>query len=227
MGGEEMGGDRKGPPQLLDLAGALDAKGRMAAWRTEQWVPAGPKALPNIPLLAPAAGGRDQTPGLAAGLIEQNADPSYAVPNVEVRVHWLKETPLRPSNIRAPGKIANTFAVEGFVDELAAAAGADPLAFRVAQLTDPRGIDVLNRAAKMLSWTAQPSPNPASGGDIAKGRGPPYVHYKHRENYVAIGMEGAVDRRSGEIRVKRCVCAHDSVLVITPEALASQGQGDI
>ncbi len=224
---DEHGWDPKGPPQLLDLAGALDAKGRMAAWRTEQWLPAATKGLPNIPLLAPAAAGRDQTPGLAAGLIEQNADPSYAVPNVEVRVHWLKETPLRPSNIRAPGKIANTFAVEGFVDELAAAAGADPLAFRVAQLTDPRGIEVLNRAAKMLSWTARPSPNPASGGDIGEGRGLAYVHYKHRENYVAIGMEVAVDRRSGEIRVKRVVCAHDCGLVINPDALANQVEGNI
>jgi nicotinate dehydrogenase subunit B len=224
---DEHGWDPKGPPQLLDVAGALDAQGRIAAWRTEQWLPAATKGLPNIPLLAPAAAGREQTAGLAAGLIEQNADPSYAVPNVEERVHWLKETPLRPSNIRAPGKIANTFAVEGFVDELAAASGADPLAFRVAQLSDPRGIEVLTRAAKMLDWTARPSPNPASAGDVGEGRGIAYVHYKHRENYVAIGMEVAVDRRSGAIRVKRVVCAHDCGLVINPDALANQLEGGI
>jgi nicotinate dehydrogenase subunit B len=225
---DEHGWDPKGPPQLLDVAGALDAQGRMVAWRTEQWLPAATKGLPNIPLLAPAAAGREQTPGLAAGLIEQNADPCYAVPNVEVRVHWLTETPLRPSNIRAPGKIANTFAVEGFVDELAAASGADPLAFRLAQLGDPRGIEVLTRAAKMLGWTARPSPNPASGGDdVGEGRGIAYVHYKHRENYVAVGIEVAVDRRSGAIRVKRVVCAHDCGLVINPDTLANQLEGNI
>jgi CO/xanthine dehydrogenase Mo-binding subunit len=225
---DEHGWDPKGPPQLLDVAGALDANGRMAAWRAEQWLPAATKGLPNIPLLAPAAAGRDQTPGLFAGLIEQNADPGYAVPNVEVRVHWLKETPLRPSNIRAPGKIANTFAVEGFVDELAAASGADPLAFRLAQLTDPRGVEVLKRAAKMLNWSARPVPNRATEGrDIGEGRGIAYVHYKHRENYVAVGIEVAVDRRSGEIRVKRVVCAHDCGLVINPDALANQLEGNI
>jgi nicotinate dehydrogenase subunit B len=225
---DEHGWDPKGPPQLLDLAGALDAAGRIAAWRAEQWLPAATKGLPNIPLLAPAAAGRLQTPGLFAGLIEQNADPAYAVPDVEVRVHWLKDTSLRPSNIRAPGKIANTFAVEGFVDELAAAAGADPLAFRLAQLKDPRGIEVLTRAAKLLGWAPRPSPNRvADHGDIGEGRGIAYVHYKHRENYVAIGIEVAVNRRSGEIRVKRVVCAHDCGLVINPDALANQLEGNI
>jgi CO/xanthine dehydrogenase Mo-binding subunit len=53
------------------------------------------------------------------------------VPNLEVVVHWLKDSPLRPSNIRAPGKIANSFAVESFVDELATKAGRDPLEFRL------------------------------------------------------------------------------------------------
>ncbi|HEX6841125.1 MAG TPA: molybdopterin cofactor-binding domain-containing protein [Stellaceae bacterium] len=225
---DEHGWDPKGPPQLLDLAAALDAHGRIAVWRSEQWLPAATKGLPNIPLLAPAAAGRLQTPGLFAGLIEQNADPGYAVPDVEVRVHWLKETPLRPSNIRAPGKIANTFAVEGFVDELAAAAGADPVAFRLAQLTDPRGVDVLTRAAKMLGWSPRPSPNRASAGaEIGEGRGIAYVHYKQRENYVAVGIEVAVVSRSGEIRVKRVVCAHDCGLVVNPDALANQLEGNI
>jgi len=225
---DEHGWDPKGPPQLIDVAGALDGRGRIAAWRAEQWLPAATKGLPNIPLLAPEAAGRLQAPGRFAGLIQQNADPGYAVPDVEVRVHWLKDTPLRPSNIRAPGKIANTFAVEGFVDELAAAAGIDAVAFRLAQLDDPRGVEVVTRAAKMLGWSPRPSPNRAfDGADIGEGRGIAYVHYKQRENYVAVGMEVAVDRRSGEIRVQRVVCAHDCGLVVNPDALANQLEGNI
>ena len=76
-----------------------------------------------MPLLALDAAGIAQTPGISTGLISQNGDPPYAVANQEVVVHWLKDAPLRPSNIRAPGKIANCFAVESFTDELAVAAG--------------------------------------------------------------------------------------------------------
>src|SRR6185437_7125982 len=225
---DEHGWDPKGPPQLLDLTAALDDSGRLAAWRAEQWLPAATRGLPNIPLLGPAAAGRDQTPGRFAGLIEQNADPSYAVPNVEVVVHWLAGTPLRPSNIRAPGKIANTFAVESFIDEMARAANADPLEFRLAGLTDPRGAEVLKRAAAMLGWPARkraesgdPRPSRATGYGLA------YVHYKHRETYVALGMVTTVDRDSGEIRVQRMVCAHDCGLIVNPDALANQIEGNI
>ena len=226
---DEHGWDPKGPPQLLDLAATLDDKGRVAAWRAEMWLPLATKGLPNIPLIAPAAAGRDQASGLSAGLIQQNGDPSYSVPNVDVLVHWLKDTPLRPSNIRAPGKVANTFAVESFIDELAAVSGIDPVAFRLAMLDDPRGIEVLTRAAKMLDWQARPSPNDASKPDaaLAEGRGIAYVHYKHRENYVALGIEVTVDRGSGVIAVKRVVCAHDCGLVVNPDALANQLEGGI
>jgi hypothetical protein len=89
-----------------------------------------------------------------------------------------KETPLRLSNLRAPGKIANVFAVESFTDELAAAAGVDPVAFRVCGLTDPRAIDVLKRATEMLGWQARPSPHPRPAQDnVLTGRGVAYARY--------------------------------------------------
>ena len=113
----------EGPPQLLALEGAVGADGKIAAWRTEMWLPKATANLPNVPLLGAEAAGIAQTPGISTGLISQNGDPPYAVAHQEVVVHWLKDAPLRPSNIRAPGKIANSFAVESFTDELAAAAG--------------------------------------------------------------------------------------------------------
>lgn len=219
---DEHGWDPKGPPQLLALEGALDAQGRIAAWRTEMWLPKATANLPNVPLLGPLAAGIGQVPGLSTGLISQNAGPAYAVPNQEVVVHWLADAPLRPSNIRAPGKIANSFAVESFTDELAAAAKADPLAFRLAALSDPRGIEVLKRAAALLGWEPRPSPGP--GG---VGRGLAYVHYKLNETYVAVAMEAEVDRSSGAIRVRRVACAHDCGLVINPDALEAQIEGNI
>src|SRR5262249_8847472 len=149
---DEHGWDPKGPPQLLELAASLDDNGKIAAWSAEMWIPEATKGLQNIPLLSPTAAGLPQPQGIGTGLISQNADPSYRVPNVRVVAHWPKDTPLRPSNLRAPGKVANTFAVESLVDELAVAAGADPLAFRLQGVDDTRGIAVLTRVGEIMKW---------------------------------------------------------------------------
>ncbi len=220
---DEHGWDPKGPPQLLELSASLDDGGKIAAWSAEMWIPEATKGLPNIPLLSPAAAGLPQPEGIGTGLISQNADPSYAVPNVRVVAHWLKDTPLRPSNLRAPGKIANTFAVESLVDELAVAAGADPLAFRLRGIDDPRGIAVLTRVGEIMKWAPRSGPTGGNG----TGRGVAYIHYKHTENYVAMGMDVTVDRTSGAVRVTRVVCAHDCGLVINPDAVKNQVEGGI
>ena len=214
--------DPKGPPQLIALEGALGTDGKIEAWRTEMWIPKATATLPNVPLLGPNAAGAKQPTGISTGLITQNASPPYAVKNVEVLAHWLKDAPLRPANIRAPGKIANIFAVESFVDELAVKAGEDSLAFRLASLQDARGIEVLKRAASLLGWKDRPSPGP--GG---LGRGIAYVHYKDNENYVAIGMEAEVDRATGAIHVHRVACAHDCGLMINPDGVRAQVEGNI
>ena len=149
---DEHGLDPKAPPQLLALEGSVTGDGRIGAWRTEMWIPKATASLPNMPLLALDAAGIAQTPGITTGLISQNGDPPYAVPHQEVVVHWLKGAPLRPSNFRAPGKVANCFAVESFTDMLAAAAQRDPVEFRLQGLTDPRAIDVIRRTAALIGW---------------------------------------------------------------------------
>jgi CO/xanthine dehydrogenase Mo-binding subunit len=217
---DEHGWDPKGPPQLLALEGALDAEGRIAAWRSEMWLPKATANLPSMPLLAPMAAGIAQPVGISTGLISQNGNPPYAVAHQDVVVHWLKDSPLRPSNIRAPGKVGNGFAVESFADELAVAAKRDPVEFRLAGLSDPRGIEVLNRAAKLIGWQARPSPRP---GGI--GRGIAYLHYKNNETYIATAMEVEVDRNSGAIHVRRVAVAHDCGLVINPDTLRQQIEG--
>ena len=226
MRADEHGWDPKGPPQLLDLRAGLDSQGRLLAWETQMWLPA---AMPGTrPLLAADAAGLAQPHGQNAGLLNQNGDPPYAVPNVRVVTRWLKETPLRLSNLRAPGKIANAFAVESFTDELAAAAKTDPLDFRLRGLSDPRALDVLRRAADMIGWQSRPSPNPnAAQGNLLAGRGLAYVRYKQAENYVAMAMEVAVDRATGEVRVRRVTCAHDCGLIINPDSLRNQIEGNI
>ncbi len=219
---DEHGWDPKGPPQMLKMQGAVTPDGRIAAWRAEMWVPKATAGLPNVPLLAAVAAGIAQTPGLSTGLVTQNGDPPYAAENVEVLVHWLKDSPLRPSNIRAPGKIANSWAVESFIDDMAIKAGKDPLEFRLAGLSNPRGIEVLKRAAELLGW--QPHTAPRRTG---RGQGIAYVHYKHNETLVAIGMEVEVDRRTGAVKVRKIACAHDCGQVINPDAVKQQVEGNI
>jgi CO/xanthine dehydrogenase Mo-binding subunit len=225
---EEHGLDPKGPAQLLELRAAVDKDGEVAAWETQAWLPIATANLPNIPLLALDAAGIPQTPGRSTGLIYQNVDPPYTMPNVHAIVHWIPDAPLRTSAIRAPGKVANTFAVESFTDEIAALARVDPVEFRLRRLTNPRGIEVLRRAAARMGWQPRPSPKPVDRrAAVLTGRGIAYVHYKHEETLVAMGMEVAVERASGRIRVTRVVCAQDCGLMINPECVQSQLEGNI
>ena len=224
---DELGWDPKGPAQLLDITGAIDASGNIVDWRAEMWIPQSTKGLPNIPLLAPDAAGLDDVRGLNAGLISQNGDPPYAASRVQVIAHWLKDAPLRPAPLRSPGKPANCFAVESFIDELAVAAGFDPVEFRLRGLKDPRGVELIKRAAAMMKWQSRRSPGADQNAAVARGRGVAYVHYKHTETYVAMGMEVSVERASGNIKVERIVCAHDCGQIINPDGVRAQVEGSI
>jgi CO/xanthine dehydrogenase Mo-binding subunit len=223
---DEHGWDPKGPQQVLELRAGLDREGRITAWENQMWVPTTKPG--SRPLLAADLAGIPQDHGQGSGLLTQNGDAPYNVPNVRVVAHLTKETPLRPSNLRAPGKIANVFAVEAFTDELASAAKIDPLAFRLRSLSDPRAVAVLNRAASMFGWNERPSPNRAAGqGNVKSGRGIAYARYKQAENYVALAMQVTVDTNTGKISVQRICCAHDCGLVVNPDALKNQIEGCI
>jgi CO/xanthine dehydrogenase Mo-binding subunit len=223
---DEHGWDPKSPPHLLQVRAAVNERGEVVGWHSEAWLPAPTQGLPNIPLLGPDAAGIPQPAGNSAGLIHQNVDPPYQFPNMRAEIHWIRDTPLRTSNLRAPGKVANSFAIESFTDELAGLAGADPVEFRLHYIKDPRGIEVIRRVATRMGWTPRPRPQavdpkaPALGG-----RGFAYVHYKHNETYVAVGAEVEVDRQSGRIRVTRLVCAQDCGLVVNPDSVRGQVEG--
>ena len=223
---DEHGWDPKGPQQLLDLRAGFDAAGRIVAWDTQMWIPANRRGA-RI-LLAAESAGIPQDSGRDAAAVFENGDPPYPVDHVRVLAHWMRDTPLNPSNLRAPGKPANVFAVESFTDEIAATLRADALEFRTARLTDPRALEVLTRAAAAFGWQRRPSPStagPVKGALV--GRGVAYTRYKQAENYVATFIEVAVDPESGAIAVRRVVCAHDCGLVVNPDALRNQIEGGI
>jgi CO/xanthine dehydrogenase Mo-binding subunit len=224
---DEHGWDPKGPPQLLDLRASLDASGNIASWETEAWLPVNTPRLFNRALLGFAAAGIPQQDGQSVAQVQGNVYPPYALPNLVANVHWLKTTPLRPSNLRAPGKLGNCYAVECFMDELASAAKRDPLEFRLAHLKDPVAISIMKRLGEKMNWQARPSPKPASNERIATGRGLAYVHYKHTDNRIGLGIEVAVDRSSGQVRVTRAICVYEAGQMINPDGMRAQVEGNI
>lgn len=222
---DEHGWDPKGPPTLIDLKAGLDADGNVAAWSSQFHVPEG--AAGNVPLVAADLAGLPHETAMAPGNVIQNSALPYAFPNVRTVCHRLASTPFRPSWIRTPGRMQNTYANEAFLDECAAAAGADPLEYRLRALKDPRGIAVLERVAEIAGWQARPSPAADMSGDVLRGRGLSYVKYELNRTYVAGVAEVEVDRRTGRIRVPRFFVAQDCGQIINPDGVRNQLDGNV
>src|ERR1700751_5131835 len=142
---------------------------------------------------------------IAPGNIFQKSNVPYKFANIKAVCHRLETTPFRPSWIRTPGRMQNTYANESFIDELAAAANADPVEFRLKYLdpNDKRGVEVLNRAAAFAKWDKRPSPRRDQQGDVAAGRGVAHGKYEVALTYIAAVAEVEVKRSSGDIRVTK------------------------
>src|SRR5207244_4311542 len=122
---DEHGWDPKGPPTLVDVAGGLDAAGNVVAWQSQFWIPKVTLITEGVPFVAATLADLPRKPTLNPGNVFQNSAPSYTFANVHAVCHRLETTPFRPSWIRTPGRMQNTYANEAFMDELAAAAGGE------------------------------------------------------------------------------------------------------
>jgi CO/xanthine dehydrogenase Mo-binding subunit len=141
--------------------------------------------------------------------------------------HRLAETPFRPSWIRAPGRLQNTYCNEAFLDELAVAADADPFEFRLRYLNnDPRGMELLKRLMSFSRWQGRSNSKPA-GSKVATGRGVTYVKYELSRTYVGAVADVEVNRTSGEIHVKRFVIVQDCGQIINPDGVRNQIEGNV
>ncbi len=222
---DEHGWEPKGPAMVMAVRGGLDTQGQVVAWDYQVWTPThstrpGGMAANLLPgqLVEPAP------PAARNGYVggDRNARTNYSFKNNRVTIHWLPSSPLRPSALRSLGAMANTFANESFMDELAYAAGVDPVEFRLRHLSDPRGQAVITAAADRFGWSAHTAPS-RSG----TGRGFAYAQYENNETYVATAAEVSVDSASGQVRVNRVVVAHDCGLIINPNGLANQIEGNV
>jgi nicotinate dehydrogenase subunit B len=225
---DEHGWDPKGPPTLMDLRAGMDAAGNVTAWESEFFIPQQTAGSFMVPLTPATLAGLPQKGDIAPGNIFQNSAIPYKFANVKTICRRLATTPFRPSWIRTPGRMQNTYANECFMDELAAAAKVDPIEFRLKYLdpNDKRGIEVLNRLKALAKWQPRPSPQPA-GGNLAKGRGVSYVKYELSRTYAAVVAEVEVNRSSGAIRILRIAMTHDCGQIINPDGLRNQIDGSI
>ena len=142
--------------------------------------------------------------------------PLYDFPNQKVVFHLIPEAPVRTSALRTLGAYGNVFAVESFMDELAAAAGIDPAEFRLRHLKDARARAVIEAAVKLAA---------EDKGDLPRGIG--FARYKNLSAYVCCVAEVALDRATGAVRVPRVWSAVDAGQVITPDGLLNQIEGGI
>jgi nicotinate dehydrogenase subunit B len=229
---EETAWDTKGPAYAFKMRGGLDAQGNVVALHYDACAAdhnhLGYNEVDTV-LISQLMGTRKAKP--AAGRASLPSD-MYAIPNrlQTTRVVPLPmpfETPLRTGNLRDPDGPQVQFALESFIDELAATAKADPVEFRLRMLQAGTGDDsgfkrarsiaCIKAAADKFGWDARPSPKVRVSGDILTGRGIAYAY--RSQTVVATILEVEVNRKTGRIWVKRVVCAHDCGLVVNPEAL--------
>jgi nicotinate dehydrogenase subunit B len=222
---DEMCWSPLGSAMLARLSASLDAVGRIVAWRQDVWSNGfmGRPTMggdPRLLALTHLAGGRpmppapDLQPANWMGA-SRNAVPGYDIPRLQVTRHRLLDMPIRTSSLRALGAHLNVFAIESFMDELAGAAGVDPVRFRLAHLTDPRARQVLTQAADMAGWDARARRD-------GTGYGVGVARYSGVAGYCAAVAEVEAGT---DIRVRRLWLAVDVGRVINPDGVINQVEG--
>ena len=230
MRDDEFSWEPYGSAMVMKMKARLDEAGNIVYWQHDVWShphstrPGSSKGasllggwhIANPVMLAPVANSPQPS-----GAADRNAVPLYDFPGQKIVLHYLPEMPIRTSALRTLGAYANVYALESFMDELAAQAGTDPVAFRLKHMKDPRARAVIEAAAEKAGWQRDRK------GDGTRGRGIAFAKYKNLASYVAVVADVVVDRRTGKVRVERVVAAVDAGLVINPDGVVNQIEGGI
>jgi CO/xanthine dehydrogenase Mo-binding subunit len=221
-----------GPAMRADVCASLDASGRISAWNHDTY------SYTHLgrPVAAFNAGALISAQALAKPLpvprprpmlvpevgIHRNAVPHYSVPAPRIVKHLVGSAPFRTSSLRSLGAFTNVFAIESAMDELANAAGKDPLEFRLAHLEDPRSRAVIEAAAARAGYGL-----PVAGETEQKprGRGIAYAQYENHKTHAAVVVDVEVDLATCEIRLLRAVIAADAGQVVDADGLENQLEG--
>jgi CO/xanthine dehydrogenase Mo-binding subunit len=224
---DEFGWEPYGSAMVVRMEAGLDAAGKVVRWTHDLWShghSTRPGGRGGVNLLSawhldpPIPAARPGNPPLPAGGSHRNAMPLYAFPNLRVMNHLVRAAPLRTSALRSLGAHVNVFAIESFMDELALAAGVDPVEFRLRHLTDARARAVVEKAAALANWRS------AEKGNGERGRGIGFAQYKNLGCYVAVIVQVCV---SDVVRVEHAWSAADTGQVINSDGVINQVEGGI
>jgi CO/xanthine dehydrogenase Mo-binding subunit len=215
------------PAMSTQLSASLDAGGKICDWQYELWSGShnerpgnAGKLIPAQLLARPFVPSPSQPMPMPEGGGDRNAIPLYTLPQAKVVNHFLPVTPLRTSAMRSLGAHINLFAIEGMMDELAAAARTDPVAFRLRHLDDPRAREVIESAATQFGWS-QRKRRRDHGFGFAFGQ------YKNIMAYVALAVEIRVERSTGAVHIVRVTAAVDCGQGVNPDGIRNQIEGGI
>ncbi len=222
----------KGAAQLMQVDGGLTADGRIAAYDFQTSYPS--NAAPTLALLL------TRTIEPVASTFEmgdRSAVPPYDCANLRVVANDMAPI-LRASWLRGVSALPNAFAHESHVDELASAAGVDPIEFRLRHLRDERARELVTATAARAGWMAhtrpqQQTPESTPVGDLLKGQGFAYARYVHSRfpgfgaAWSAWVADVEVNRTTGEVHVSRVVVGHDAGLMVNPAGVRHQIHGNV
>jgi CO/xanthine dehydrogenase Mo-binding subunit len=245
---DEMAWENYGSAFVVDQRAALDAQGDIVAWDCETWSPTlgsrpggstpgnvitgflvgfEPQAFtPRAPAPPPTSfnNGSNGVPSYVAGRVGDHAAGTGTVASERVLTHSVR-SPFWTGPLRSPQRLQNTFAHESFMDELAARAKADPVAYRLKHIRDPRLAHVVSAAAKNAGWQPRSAPLPRASSGVVSGRGIACVLYEGDNGYCAMVAHVDVNQDTGEVTVKRLVVALDCGPVSNPDGVRNQIEG--
>jgi len=226
---EGIAWDPKAPAGVISMKAGLDEANNVTGWMFKA------KGFNGWDVRFTGESPEHTLVGMLTGHKKWNAynfntpDESYQFPK---HVHWwetvppyLQEaSPMRTAHMRAPQEMQTRFGQESFIDEVAHAAGMDPVAFRLKHLKEPREIDVVKAAAEKIGWQPRSGARNTSG-NILTGRG--MALHAGYQSYAAVACEVEVNRQTGRIWVKKVGIGHDCGLIVNPIGLRAALEGQI
>ncbi len=225
-----------GPAMMVKVSAALDDSGKIADWDYTVWSnthsmrpgPAGaliaarylaepfPEPPKPFPIPMPEGGG------------DRNSNPIYKFPSMKVIcITFCPQCRSASRRCARSAPYMNIFSIESFMDELAAAAGTDPVEFRLKHLDDPRAREVVSTAAERFGWSVKPRAKLQQNSAPGHGYGFAFARYKNLAAYCAVACEVEINHETGRARMVRAVAAVDSGQVVNPDGIANQIEGAI
>jgi len=230
---QEHAWEPKGAAQLMEIDGGLMADGRVAAYDFETSYPS--NGAPTLALLLTRT---IEPVAQAFEMGDRTARPPYSYDNLRVKVNDMAPI-VRASWLRGVSALPSSFAHESYIDELATAAGVDPVQFRLRHLEDPRAVELVQATAQKAGWRMRTGPQEnadgglGEGGDILFGQGFAYARYIHSKwpgfgaAWAAWVADVEVNRKTGEVHVRRVVVGHDAGLLVNPAGVEHQVHGNV